>query len=264
VNHQFAVPQFRVKMDMVPGMVTSFWVKTTRNGSFDALCEQLCGIAHFAMRGRVIVEAEGDYQNWLSQQPTFAQVSATSSGDAALGQAQYAVCAACHGAQGEGNRELNAPKLSGQASWYLARQLRAFKSGIRGGPEDTNPYSKQMAPMAMTLPDDAAIRNVSAYIASLPDARPTPTVQGNPQSGKKIYENCASCHGAAGQGIWQTNAPRLSNQSDWYLKRQLENFKQGTRGAHRMDFYGAQMSAIAKPLVKEGAIDDVVDYIHNF
>ena len=73
VNHQFAVPQFRVKMDMVPGMVTYFWLTPTRTGSFDALCEQLCGVAHFAMRGRVIVDEEPAFQTWLAAQPTFAQ-----------------------------------------------------------------------------------------------------------------------------------------------------------------------------------------------
>ncbi len=59
VNHQFAVPQFRMKMDMVPGMVTHFWFTPTRTGEFDVLCEQLCGVAHFAMRGRVVVEYPG-------------------------------------------------------------------------------------------------------------------------------------------------------------------------------------------------------------
>ncbi|HTE41537.1 MAG TPA: c-type cytochrome [Steroidobacteraceae bacterium] len=262
VNHQFAVPQFRVKMDMVPGMVTTFWFKTTRTGSFDALCEQLCGLAHFAMRGRVLVESDEEYQTWLAKQPTFAQMQAASAGDPAIGQAHYAVCSACHGAQGEGNRDLNAPKLAGQAPWYLIRQLQAFKNGVRGGPEDKNEFAQQMAPMAMTLPDDAAVKNVVAYITSLQDSRPTPTVFGNPQRGKRIYENCTACHGASGQGIWATHAPRLSSMSDWYLKRQLETFKEGGRGVHRMDFYGSQMASMAKPLQPD-AINDVVDYMHN-
>ncbi len=262
VNHQFAVPQFRMKMDMVPGMVTSFWVKPTRTGSFDALCEQLCGLAHFAMRGRVVVEPENDYKTWLAQQPTFAQTLAAVAGDANIGKAQYAVCAACHGDQAQGNRELNAPKLSGQASWYLIRQLNNFKHGVRGA-SDQDTFGRQMAPMAQTLPDDAAIKNVVAYIASLPEIRPEPTVTANPEKGKALYANCTSCHGAQGQGIWATNAPRLANMSDWYLKRQLENFKDGIRGSHRQDFQGAQMSSMAKPLQSEEAINNVVDYLHN-
>jgi len=47
VNHQFAVAQFRVKMDMVPGMVTYFWLTPTRTGRYDVLCEQLCGNGAF-------------------------------------------------------------------------------------------------------------------------------------------------------------------------------------------------------------------------
>ncbi len=47
--------------------------------------------------------------------------SAQAAGDAATGKALYAVCAACHGAQGEGNQALNSPKLSGQEEWYLIR-----------------------------------------------------------------------------------------------------------------------------------------------
>ena len=50
-------------MDMVPGMVTYFWFTPTRTGKFDVLCEELCGIAHFAMRGRVVVDEEDDVRH---------------------------------------------------------------------------------------------------------------------------------------------------------------------------------------------------------
>jgi cytochrome c oxidase subunit 2 len=133
---------------------------------------------------------------------------------------------------------------------------------LRGGENDTD-YGKQMAPMAMTLPDEAAVKNVVAYIASLPEIRPEQTVTGNPQKGKRVYENCSSCHGANGQGVWATNAPRLSNMSDWYLRRQLQNFRDGARGVHRQDFYGSQMAQMAKPLKNEETIDDIIDYLHN-
>ena len=73
VLHDFAVPQFRVKMDLVPGLVTYVWFTPTRTGKFDLLCEELCGIAHFAMRGKVVVEEERAFQAWSSSYPTFAQ-----------------------------------------------------------------------------------------------------------------------------------------------------------------------------------------------
>ena len=258
VLHQFAVPAFRVKMDMVPGMVTYFWLIPTRTGTFDALCEQLCGTAHFTMRARVIVEEEKDFEAWLATQPTYAQTRAVAAGDVAAGQASYAVCSACHGAQGEGNPQLNAPKLAGQAGWYLARQLQDFKLGLR----DKEEFGKQMDAFAAML-DETATRNVIAYIASLPDAHPPATVSGNMAKGKEHYETCAYCHGSGGQGVWSTNAPRLAQMSDWYLKRQLENFQQGMRGSHPQDFSGAQMAAMAKTLPDEQAINDVIKHIDS-
>lgn len=262
VNHQYAVPQFRMKMDMVPGMVTYFWLTPTRTGSFDALCEQLCGVAHFAMRGRVVVDEQSDFDAWLAQQPSYGRMRAEMEGDAAAGQALYATCTTCHGAQAEGNRELHAPKLSGQAGWYLVRQLKDFRAGIRGAHED-DVYGKQMIPFATLLADDAAIRNVVAYITSLPETRPPATVLGNPEKGAKLYRTCSSCHGADGRGIWSTYAPRLSNMSDWYLARQLHNYRQGIRGTHPQDFYGAQMGSMARVLADDQAIRDLLDYVHT-
>ncbi len=76
VLHDFYVPEFRAKMDMVPGMVTFFWFIPTRTGTFDILCFELCGVGHYAMRGNVVVEDETAYQAWLQEQPTFAEMSA--------------------------------------------------------------------------------------------------------------------------------------------------------------------------------------------
>jgi cytochrome c oxidase subunit II len=262
VLHQFAVPAFRVKMDMVPGMVTHFWFTPTRIGTYDALCEQLCGMAHFTMRGRVVVDSEEDFKAWLARQPTFAQTQAAIAGDAAAGKVAYAVCSACHGQSGEGNPLLHAPKLSGQASWYLVRQLQDFKLRVRGG-SDKEEYEKQMVPFAATLADDTAVKNIVAYIATLPDTQPKGTLSGNLSRGKAIYETCTSCHGGNGQGVWSTNAPRLAHMSDWYMKRQLQDFQQGLRGADPQDFNGAQMAVMAKLLSDEQAINDVLAHINT-
>jgi len=91
---------------------------------------------------------------------------ATIGGDAAKGKALYVVCSTCHGRNAEGMLPLNAPALNTQNDWYLVRQIKAFKSGIRGKhPKDI--YGQQMVPMSMTLGDDEAIKNVVAYITSL-------------------------------------------------------------------------------------------------
>lgn len=76
VLHDFYVPEFRAKMDMVPGVVTYFWFTPTRVGTFEILCAELCGVGHPQMRGTVVVDTESAYQAWLEQQKTFAQLSA--------------------------------------------------------------------------------------------------------------------------------------------------------------------------------------------
>jgi cytochrome c oxidase subunit II len=262
VLHDFAVPQFRAKMDLVPGLVTYIWFTPTRTGKFDLLCNELCGIGHFVMRGKVVVEEEREFQAWLSSYPTFAQTSAQAPGNAAAGKPLYAVCAACHGLQAEGNPALNAPKLSGQGDWYLKRQLKYFKNGARGT-HDKDVFGKMMAPMAATLTDDAAIDNVVAYIKTLPDNPAPPTLKTNTTSGQRIYVTCGACHGADGRGMQATNAPRLAGMSDWYLATQLKNFKQGIRGAHPKDMYGPQMASMAAILADDPATNDLVAYINT-
>ncbi len=76
VLHDFYVPEFRAKMDLVPGIVTYFWMTPTRKGKYDILCAELCGVGHHEMRGTVIVEPRKDFEAWLSQQMSFEQMMA--------------------------------------------------------------------------------------------------------------------------------------------------------------------------------------------
>ena len=75
------------------------------------------------------------------------------------------ICQTCHGPKGGGNRALNSPKLIGLQDWYIVRQLKNFKAGIRGT-KSGDLFGMQMRPMAMTLANDEAINNVAAYIAT--------------------------------------------------------------------------------------------------
>ena len=262
VLHNFTVPQFRVKMDLVPGMVPWQWLTPTRTGTFEILCEELCGIGHHTMRGKVVVVEEEKFQAWLAQQPTYAQLSAQTAGNAVAGEALYQVCAACHGGQGEGNQVLNSPKLSGQENWYLKRQLTYFKDGIRGSnPEDV--FGQQMAPMAATLVDEAALNDIAAYIQTLPDEPAVQTINGDANKGRKLYTTCGKCHGRQGEGRWAVNAPRIAGMSDWYLATQLRNFKHGLRGKHPQDATGRQMESMVLSL-NDKKINDLIAYINTF
>jgi cytochrome c553 len=90
----------------------------------------------------------------------------TVEGDAIAGAALYAPCAACHGAAGQGDESLGAPALAGQNDWYLVTQLHNYRDGRRGTHAD-DVRGATMRPLVATLPDDAAIVDVVAYINSL-------------------------------------------------------------------------------------------------
>jgi len=77
VLHDFYVPQFRAKMDMVPGMITYYWFTPIRTGEFEILCAEYCGTGHYAMLGYVIVDEQEDYDEWLSEQMTFEEILAS-------------------------------------------------------------------------------------------------------------------------------------------------------------------------------------------
>lgn len=87
-------------------------------------------------------------------------------GDPQAGAALFATCASCHGDAGAGNADLKAPRIAGVDDWYLATELRKFRSGVRGtNPKDAG--GRLMRPMARTLANEDAIRNVVAYIGTL-------------------------------------------------------------------------------------------------
>ena len=260
--HNYTVPQFRVKMDLVPGLVSYLWFDPQKEGRYDIMCQELCGIGHFIMRGAVVIEPQEDYDIWLAAQPTFAETQSMAPANIAAGQAAYAICASCHGSEGEGNIALNSPKIAGQQAWYLERQLNYFKNGVRGGPGDTN--GAMMVGMANTLVDDAAVRNMSAYIATLQDTPSTPTITGDVANGANIYDsNCAACHLDSGDGTWYTDAPKLAGMSDWYFVTQISNFRAGIRGLHREDDYGEQMVSMATAMSGLEEIEYVAAYINT-
>ena len=98
-------------------------------------------------------------------------------------------CLLCHGSNANGNVGIRAPKLSGVEPWYLARQLENFAAGVRGTPGE-DAAGHEMAPVALRLKQEG----------TLDSARPHATVKGDAVQGKKLYETCAACHGARGEG----------------------------------------------------------------
>jgi cytochrome c oxidase subunit II len=75
VIHSFYVPEFRVKQDAVPGIVTKTFATPTRRGTYPLICTELCGIGHSQMRSVVKVVSNAAFERWVSQERQSAQQS---------------------------------------------------------------------------------------------------------------------------------------------------------------------------------------------
>jgi cytochrome c oxidase subunit 2 len=184
-------------------------------------------------------------------------MSATVADDIDLSQ-----CALCHGTNGNGNPAVRAPKISGLDAAYLRRQLEIFRAGWRGTHE-ADERGNEMRAVAASLTDDAAIDRAVAHVRSFEVRTPAPTVAGDVDRGRTLYQQCAACHGARGEGNAAMQAPALANASDWYLLAQLRNYASGIRGATEPEGPGTQMRAIALTLPDAQAASDVVAYINT-
>lgn len=173
--------------------------------------------------------------------------------DLVKGEAGYtAVCAACHGADGNSAIATN-PKLSQQHPEYLVKQLQEFKSGKRNDPV--------MKGIASTLSEDD-MRNIS-YWVSTKTAKPGFAKDKDLVAlGERIYRGgiadrniaaCAGCHSPNGAGI-PAQYPRLSGQHADYTTKQLVEFREGKRAN------SVQMTQVAAKL-NDKEIRAVSDYI---
>ena len=169
-------------------------------------------------------------------------------------------CTVCHGVDLKGNRAVAAPALSGLAQWYVERQLRAFADGTRGR-HDEDLAGLEMQPVAAALTDEQ-VRAAATFIATEPPRQVQPTVRGNVDAGRRLYRQCAACHGQNGEGSEALHSPRLAGQSDWYLITQMQNYRAGVRGYLQEDTWGTQMRTAAQ-LLNDADTHDVVAYINT-
>lgn len=157
-----------------------------------------------------------------------ADAPATPQADLAKGSTSYAaVCAACHGADGNSSIPLQ-PSLAQQHPEYLLKQLDEFKSGAR---EDAI-----MQPFAGMLSDDDA-RNISWWLAAQKAQPGFAQDKDLIELGEAIWRGgltnrsipaCAACHSPNGAGI-PSQYPRLAGQFAEYTTKQLEAFRSGAR-----------------------------------
>jgi len=189
VLHNFYVPQFRVKMDMVPGQVSYIWFTPIRTGRFEILCAELCGLGHYNMRGHVSVESAEQYQTWLTSLPTFAQLQQRNrqqtqtlsdaspetllSAGAEIAQAQG--CLGCHSLDGSkgvgpswlnlyGNQEtlIDGQQVLVDADYLIESILNPAEQLVRGYPPAMPPYRL----------NSAQLQALVAYMQSLSTLKP--------------------------------------------------------------------------------------------
>jgi cytochrome c553 len=180
-------------------------------------------------------------------------VKAPAKPDLVKGEASFtAVCAACHGADGNSGTPVN-PKLAQQHPEYLVKQLQEFKSGARN--------NAVMKGFATALSDDD-MRNISYWAASKKAKTGFAKDKELVALGEKIYRGgisdrqipaCASCHSPSGAGI-PAQYPRLSGQHADYTIAQLTGFRDGARKN------SLQMTQVSAKL-NDREIKAVSDYI---
>ncbi len=100
VIHDFAIPAFRIKHDVLPGRYESLWFTATEPGVYHLFCTQFCGMDHSAMGGEVVVLTQPDYERWLADNA--ASVSLVAQGRTLF--TRYG-CSGCHQAEGRGQAE---------------------------------------------------------------------------------------------------------------------------------------------------------------
>jgi cytochrome c oxidase subunit 2 len=97
VIHDFSIPAFRVKADVVPGRYSQIWFEPAKPGRYHLFCAEYCGTRHSGMIGQVVVMEPSDYQTWLSG-------GAPEGSLASLGERLFAehACNTCHEPDGQG------------------------------------------------------------------------------------------------------------------------------------------------------------------
>ncbi|NWL22614.1 cytochrome c oxidase subunit II [Pseudomonas umsongensis] len=269
VLHDFYIPQIRSKMDMVPGMVSYFWFTPTKTGKYEVLCAEFCGVGHYNMRGQMIVEEQGAFDQWLSGQPTFAQTLASAAKpgqDSVLEKGRQLVeqygCSACHSQDGSTRLGPTWKGLYGRTEQFadgnsaLVDEAYLKESILKPQARLVQGYPPVM--VAYTLNDDE-LTAVVALIKSLGGAQQEPSASEKldkgddlATQGQRLSESlgCLACHSVDGskgvgpswQGLYDSTVTLADGSSikvdEGYLKDSILN-----PGARIVKGYAAVMPA---------------------
>jgi cytochrome c553 len=179
----------------------------------------------------------------------------TGEGDPAEGEAKAQLCQGCHGEKGNSTETL-IPKLAGQYSNYIAKELRNYQAGVR--------THQIMNAMSATVSDDD-LADIAAYFAS--QKKMSGESPSDNQIGKHLFLKgdtsravigCVNCHGTNGKGKLPATSmfPVIGGQHKDYLRKQITNFRE----KDRTNSASGVMNNITK-LLSDEEIDALADYI---
>jgi cytochrome c oxidase subunit 2 len=176
VLHSFYIPEFRVKMDAVPGRTTTLWFEATSAGTFHLFCTEYCGTDHSGMIGSVTVMEPQEFQTWLAGGPQ--QGSLAEAGETLFNELG---CVTCH--RGTTPR---GPSLEG----LFGKDVKLADGSTVVADENylresiLNPQVKMVAGYAPLMPtfqgqlnEDGVVR-LLAYLKSLTTQGQTPAAPG--------------------------------------------------------------------------------------
>ena len=168
VIHDWWVPSFGEKMDVIPGLKNHVWVTIKKPGIYEGACNEFCGHQHAWMRIRVVAHTPADYQRWLhaSAQPAAAPRGAQAVAGGAL--FQHYACSSCHQIRGTAARGLQGPDLT-----HFASRQTMLAGLMENNPENlsrwlTNPQAvKPGAHMPRFIFGQDTIQALTAYLSQL-------------------------------------------------------------------------------------------------
>ena len=192
---------------------------------------------------------------------SLAGVAQAKGGDPKAGKDKAALCAGCHGDDGN-SMMADFPRLAGQYEAYIVKQVRDFQSGRRAN-NDT------MAGMAATVASVQDAKDIGAYFSRQKMAKDplVPVDKKLAAKGKVLFEKgnpltgvygCINCHGVRGKGKAKNISvfPRIGGQHRDYLIKQLKDFRTGRRANDP----AGMMAAIARKL-SDDDIKNVANYL---
>jgi cytochrome c oxidase subunit 2 len=177
VIHDFFVPAFRVKKDVLPGRYTTLWFQATKVGTFHLFCAQYCGAFHAGMIGSIIVQEPDEYERWLA-----GGTPGESMEQAGAKVFQANGCPTCHLADGTGL----APSLLGvygnpvkltTGETVTADDAYVRESIVAPAAKIVLGYKPIMPSFQGQLTEEQ-LNDVIAYVRALGKAQPTPKEEG--------------------------------------------------------------------------------------